>query len=151
MRLYRPSASKQILDYSTDRGAACSSSVTALFLAIITSKPPKISSSCSNIKEVDKYCNNLYPVTKAIKSKFLNITIGVAADDNGAKHKDENTSIDAAVNCYKAGAAWHIKPPFDEGILKIDVQTGTIIAVLTTATQHRQCFWPVIQPKRPML
>ena len=36
-------------------------------------------------------------------------------------------------------------------ILKIDVQTGTIIAVLTTATQHKQCFWPVIQQKRLML
>ncbi|MBR0043924.1 MAG: AAA family ATPase [Synergistaceae bacterium] len=57
---------------------------------------------------------NLPKVTAAIKSKFPNIKIGIAADDDAAKHGDsKNPGVEAAKKSCKAGAAWYIKPPFD--------------------------------------
>lgn len=55
---------------------------------------------------------NLPKVTAAIKSEFPNIIIGIAADDDSAKHKDNNPGIDGAIKACKAGAGGYIKPPF---------------------------------------
>jgi len=53
-------------------------------------------------------CYNLLPVAKAIKSQYPNVTIIIAADNDGAKHKNtdgKNPGVDRAIECCKAGYA----------------------------------------------
>ena len=62
-------------------------------------------------------CYNLYPVTKAIKSKFPNIIIGIAPDDDEGKHRDtdgKNPGIEHAIKCCEGGAGYYIPIPFSE-------------------------------------
>ncbi|MBR0221355.1 MAG: AAA family ATPase, partial [Synergistaceae bacterium] len=57
---------------------------------------------------------NLPKVTAAIKSKFPNIKIGIAADDDAAKHGDgKNPGVEAAKKSCEAGAEWYIVPLFN--------------------------------------
>ncbi len=55
---------------------------------------------------------NLPKVTEAIKSKFSNIKVGIAADDDAAKHVDgKNPGVEAAKKCYYHGALGYFTPP----------------------------------------